>query len=208
MKNCEYCKKEHDGSYGSGRFCSSKCAKGFSTKNKRKEINEKVRKKITKEPLQGICLNCNTKFILKRKGRKFCCRSCSISYSNKNCSIQKRKKLSELAIKRHKNNDKNFGFTTRKKFEMSYPEKIAAKKLNELNIEYVSEYKVGRYFIDFALLKDKIAIEIDGQQHELKDRKESDKNKDNFLKNIGWKVYRIKYPYENIRKNIEIILQK
>lgn len=30
---CENCKINHDGSYGSGRFCSSKCARGFSTKN-------------------------------------------------------------------------------------------------------------------------------------------------------------------------------
>lgn len=44
--NCENCEKEHDGKYGSGRFCSSKCARGFSTKNKRKEINEKVSKKL------------------------------------------------------------------------------------------------------------------------------------------------------------------
>ena len=44
---CEYCKKEHDGSYGSGRFCSGKCARGFSTKEKRQEINEKVSKKLS-----------------------------------------------------------------------------------------------------------------------------------------------------------------
>jgi len=42
MKNCENCKQSHNGSYGSGRFCSTKCARGFSTKAKRKEINEKV----------------------------------------------------------------------------------------------------------------------------------------------------------------------
>ncbi len=39
---CEKCLKIHDGSYGSGRFCSSKCARSFSTKNKRAEINKKV----------------------------------------------------------------------------------------------------------------------------------------------------------------------
>lgn len=39
---CEKCKKEHDGSYGSGRFCSSKCARSFSTLGKRQEINKKV----------------------------------------------------------------------------------------------------------------------------------------------------------------------
>ena len=39
---CEKCLKIHDGSSGSGRFCSSKCARSFSTKNKRAEINKKV----------------------------------------------------------------------------------------------------------------------------------------------------------------------
>ena len=46
MKTCENCLKEHDGSYASGRFCSNLCAKCFSTKAKRKEINEKVSKKL------------------------------------------------------------------------------------------------------------------------------------------------------------------
>lgn len=32
MKRCELCNKEHDGSYGSGRFCSKECARSFSTK--------------------------------------------------------------------------------------------------------------------------------------------------------------------------------
>ena len=30
---CEICGKEHNGSYGSGRFCSKKCASSFSAKN-------------------------------------------------------------------------------------------------------------------------------------------------------------------------------
>lgn len=45
-KKCEYCNKEQDGSYASGRFCSSKCAHGFVSKEKRKEINEKVSLKL------------------------------------------------------------------------------------------------------------------------------------------------------------------
>ena len=39
---CVLCGKEHDGTYGSGRFCSSHCARSFSTKNNREEINKKV----------------------------------------------------------------------------------------------------------------------------------------------------------------------
>ncbi len=39
---CENCGNEHGGSYGSGRFCSIKCAKSFATKERREEINKKV----------------------------------------------------------------------------------------------------------------------------------------------------------------------
>ena len=41
---CEACGKEHNGSYGSGRFCCQSCARSFSTKNNRKEINAKISK--------------------------------------------------------------------------------------------------------------------------------------------------------------------
>jgi len=43
---CENCGKEHGGSYGSGRFCSCKCARGFSTKENREEINRRVSKSL------------------------------------------------------------------------------------------------------------------------------------------------------------------
>ena len=36
---CENCGKEHNGSYGSGRFCSKECAKSFSTKNSQGQLN-------------------------------------------------------------------------------------------------------------------------------------------------------------------------
>lgn len=39
---CEKCNIEHDGLYGSGRFCSSICSRSFSTKEKRAEINKKI----------------------------------------------------------------------------------------------------------------------------------------------------------------------
>lgn len=39
---CENCESTHTGEYGSGRFCSSKCARGFSTKNNRAEISRKA----------------------------------------------------------------------------------------------------------------------------------------------------------------------
>ena len=47
---CENCGIEHEGAYASGRFCSKKCSKSFSTKAKRKEINEKVSIKLKGMP--------------------------------------------------------------------------------------------------------------------------------------------------------------
>lgn len=50
IMKCEFsfCDIDHDGSFGSGRFCSLKCARAFSTAEKRKFINEKVSKTLSK----------------------------------------------------------------------------------------------------------------------------------------------------------------
>jgi ribosomal protein L24E len=72
---CENCEDKHNGVYGSGRFCSSKCARGFSTKAKRKEINKKVRKPLIKK----ICKECNLVFKVKNSKRKqiYCSKKCA-----------------------------------------------------------------------------------------------------------------------------------
>lgn len=83
MNKCENCGNKHNGDYASGRFCSKKCSKGFSTKSKRKEINEKVsitlkghisclkNKKLSEEHKRKISLNnkggtCKW-YVIKRK---------------------------------------------------------------------------------------------------------------------------------------------
>lgn len=45
---CETCQVPQDGSYGSGRFCGLKCARSFSTRDKRSEINESVSRTLKK----------------------------------------------------------------------------------------------------------------------------------------------------------------
>ena len=51
MLKCELCYNEHDGSYASGRFCSSRCSHSFSTRDKRQDINERISKSHKKNPL-------------------------------------------------------------------------------------------------------------------------------------------------------------
>ena len=100
---CEYCEQEHNSSYGSGRFCNRSCAAGFSTKNKRKEINKKVSKTLTgtgNPKITKHCLYCNSKLILshKRRNKKFCNNSCGSSHVNSDPAVRKR--LSEVGKKR------------------------------------------------------------------------------------------------------------
>jgi hypothetical protein len=102
---CENCGNEHDGSYGSGRFCGSKCARGFSSKDKRLEINKKVSKtlsnrKLSLEHKQSIekannfnrkektirhCLYCNSEMSCRPSDkRKFCSAKCWVNYTEQN----------------------------------------------------------------------------------------------------------------------------
>lgn len=57
IKICEFCEAEHDGKYGSGRFCQQKCARSFSSLKNRKEINKKISKALTgrKKPNPKPC---------------------------------------------------------------------------------------------------------------------------------------------------------
>lgn len=81
MKKCENCNKEHNSEYGSGRFCSSNCARSFSTKNKRSDINEKVSLKLKKNSNEiKKCLNCGILLVNKRKKVKCCSKKCSAKY--------------------------------------------------------------------------------------------------------------------------------
>jgi hypothetical protein len=85
---CENCKTNHSGDYGSGRFCSLKCSKSFSTKSKRKEINDKVsetlKEKLKQRKKNNIfleCKNCKKEFevIWNKRNQECCSRTCSVS---------------------------------------------------------------------------------------------------------------------------------
>lgn len=76
----------------------------------------------------------------------------------------------------------------------SYPERYWKKILDKANIKYVEQYPIHTYLLDFALVEEKIDIEIDGDQHYLDPRIiESDKRRNEYLKNLGWKIIRVRW---------------
>lgn len=189
---CENCEKEHDGTYGSGRFCSTKCSRGFSTKSKRKEINEKVSKSLYgrgngRKTYLKICPECNKEYSNCRKIQVFCSAKCS------SISLKTKEKIRNAQLKLVKEG-KHIGWKSRKGKKPSYPEQYFIDLLNNENIKgWDREQKAGNFFIDFAFIDRKIALEIDGKQHQEKERKERDIRKDNYLIKEGWEVIRIKW---------------
>ena len=65
---------------------------------------------------------------------------------------------------------------------------------------FVREYRISRqskkggcYTLDFAHVEGKIDIECDGRSHGKIGQRKKDQERDKFLKNLGWKVIRVKY---------------
>lgn len=82
MQICEMCHLKYSGKYASGRFCSEKCAKSFSTSKNKIDTYAKVSAslKITKfRPLKlKICGVCNKEFYTidgTTRERKTCSKS-------------------------------------------------------------------------------------------------------------------------------------
>lgn len=91
----------------------------------------------------------------------------------------------------------------------SYPELFFMQVIqNEfINKNYVTEYPIGRYSLDFAWVVEKKCIEIDGDQHDrFSEYKLRDIKKDELLTSMGWKILRIKWKemYKDTKKYIEI----
>jgi very-short-patch-repair endonuclease len=93
---------------------------------------------------------------------------------------------------------------------VSYPEKLCIEYIenNRLDKKYsiVREYSVFPYFIDFAFVNEMVAVEIDGSQHLLPERKESDNKKDELLNELGWVVIRVSE--KEIKTNIDEVFKQ
>jgi very-short-patch-repair endonuclease len=211
--NCKNCQKEMTMNITPSvakvkKFCSKKCLAYHNSLGMSDESKAKLSKSKTKEPIETTCKYCNKTFMMKRK-KTFCDNTCSALYRSKSkeylllLSVKGKLAYKEGRLK---------GWKTRKKLEPSHPEKVVMGILDELKIDYEREHPHHRWFIDFAFLDKKIALEIDGKQHDFPQRKESDLRKDYSLKSEGWIVYRIRWKkiskefYQELKNKISNIL--
>jgi len=75
MMRCNKCSIEIDGTYGSGKFCSRKCA---NSRTISKEHKEKLVTRFTKKQIIRSCLTCSKEITTtEKRNRKYCSNSCS-----------------------------------------------------------------------------------------------------------------------------------
>jgi very-short-patch-repair endonuclease len=67
------------------------------------------------------------------------------------------------------------------------------------------QYSVGSYILDFYCPQKKLAIEVDGSQHFVKDGIDYDKNREQFLNSAGISVLR--FSNLEVRANLLGVLQ-
>jgi very-short-patch-repair endonuclease len=84
----------------------------------------------------------------------------------------------------------------------SYPETYFKECLKISN--YIAEYRVGLYSLDFADLSNMVDFEVDGCQHRLDPRiVEHDTKRNNNLIALGWKVIRLNWSEFKKLKDLE-----
>ena len=65
------------------------------------------------------------------------------------------------------------------------------------------QHNIENYIVDFYIAEKKVAIEVDGRQHELAENIEADKKRDEVL--ASWNITVLRYSNHNIRKNFNAV---
>lgn len=160
------------------------------------------------------CKECGKQFIphLRKNSdrisaNKFCSKKCHNKNISNNAKESRRKEIEAGTFQGWKSRNIT-----------SYAEKFWKQVLDNNDIKYIREQLVEygnlgngeRYFLDFYIEHNgrKIDLEIDGKQHKYKDRQESDIKRDEFLKSLGYEVYRIDWNSINNDKGKVLMEEK
>lgn len=134
------------------------------------------------------------------------------SFKGRKHSKESIEKIRLARIEYLKHNKSNTAWSNKAKSLLSHGEEFLHKLFIENHLydryDIINEYCEYPYFIDFAFINEKIAVEFDGQVHFRKGNKriEHDIKRDMVLNSKGWKIYRI--PFFDINKfNINDLIE-
>lgn len=109
-------------------------------------------------------------------------------------SEETREKISIARKKYLSDNPDKVPYLVNHSSNISYPEEyfIDLFKAENINLKY--HLQISKYQLDFYNEDLKIDVEIDGEQHFLDKRIfKSDRERDKFLEDLGWTVFRIRW---------------
>lgn len=78
-------------------------------------------------------------------------------------------------------------------------------KNGALRVEFVRQYEIGKYLVDFYCEELKLIIEIDGGEHYSQKGLEHDKKRDEFMEGLGIKT--IRFTNIEVREDIEGVVR-
>jgi very-short-patch-repair endonuclease len=76
---------------------------------------------------------------------------------------------------------------------------------SQLGCKFRRQHSIGKYIVDFYCPEKRLIIELDGGQHAEK-QKDYDKQRDEYLKNLGFKILR--FWDSDINSNLESVLNR
>jgi len=203
--NCKNCNQEDAikySKYTSGEFCSKKCSKAYSTKDKRIEINKKVSNKLSKGIVEKTCAYCKGKFKVRwgKRNQNTCSRFCSGKFGKielevlKKCAEYGRKGGLNSAQGKRSKNEIYFAALCEERFDkvlMNEP------MFNGWDADVIVEdFKVA------VLWNGKWHYEKITESHSLSQVQNRDKIKIKEITNSGYKPYVIK---DMGKENIEFV---
>jgi hypothetical protein len=149
MNSCFRCSKQHDGKFGSGKFCSRSCA---NKRNFSVDTKSKISLSLTKWiPFKRICEECNIEFVVatpSQKLQRFCSRVCSRKHNHRLMSVSGGRQ-SVLAQGRRSKNEIYFA-------ELCF---------NHFNSVETNEPKFNGWDADIIINDIKIAVLWNGKWH-------------------------------------------
>lgn len=205
-KICQVCQKEFKiKAYlverGFGLHCSKKCQ--FSLFSKQKKAIK--------------CLLCRKEFKVTRsvsyRDPKFCSKVCTDDYKRNYVEQTCRKCNQEFELPRSDINRGRGSFCSFNCYHIfsgeTSIEQLVRLELQRLNEPFHQEMKFGRYHADFYLPQRNLIVECDGEYwHRSKKAQERDLRKDNYLQQLGYKIFRLSEISikTNVKKEISKLL--
>lgn len=221
MYKCKTCGKDFESRQKLGGHSSSH-KRGLEYSKKRRSKSDDFYKEMEAKKTAKFskCKYCEFEFDKKSIGAHIilCKKNPDREINIKNISTGMRgKKLKEETKEKISNSMKmahssgnawNIG-RSRWNNKQSYPEKFFESVINNEfdDKKFEKEFPIGIYSLDFAWKHLKKGIEIDGEQHDrFQEYRDRDTKKDEYCKNQGWEILRIKWKdlYNNTKHQIEI----